>query len=244
MKVLITSGGTKIPIDTVRHIDNMSSGTFGSKIAYEFLKANHDVIFFKRKGSKSPLSTTIDLIDGYSIGEFAKWYNDRVKLQDRYIESEFDTFTSYKDGLEKLIKFDKPDLIILAAAVSDYGVKNFIDGKVRSSDNLKIELEPLPKLIKLAKEWSPRSLLVGFKLLVNSTDEELKDAAKQSIDNNGCDMVIANDLRDIKNNDHRLFIVTKNLLGMFIVTEFMSDKTDKNSLAKIVVDRSLKLFWE
>ena len=31
MKILITSGGTKIPIDLVRPITNMSRGTFGSK---------------------------------------------------------------------------------------------------------------------------------------------------------------------------------------------------------------------
>ena len=38
MKVLITSGGTKVPIDTVRHIGNMSSGTFGAKIAFQLLE--------------------------------------------------------------------------------------------------------------------------------------------------------------------------------------------------------------
>ena len=36
MKILITSGGTKVKIDQVRHIGNMSKGTFGSKIAEEF----------------------------------------------------------------------------------------------------------------------------------------------------------------------------------------------------------------
>ena len=42
MKVLITSGGTKVPIDTVRHIGNMSSGTFGAKIAFQLLELGHN----------------------------------------------------------------------------------------------------------------------------------------------------------------------------------------------------------
>ena len=37
MKILVTSGGTKIPIDRVRDITNMSTGTFGSKIAIELI---------------------------------------------------------------------------------------------------------------------------------------------------------------------------------------------------------------
>ena len=39
MKVLITSGGTKIKSDMVRSITNMSRGTFGSKICESFLYA-------------------------------------------------------------------------------------------------------------------------------------------------------------------------------------------------------------
>jgi phosphopantothenoylcysteine synthetase/decarboxylase len=40
MRVLITSGGTKVPIDGVRDITNMSHGNFGAKIAREFLNLN------------------------------------------------------------------------------------------------------------------------------------------------------------------------------------------------------------
>lgn len=32
MKILITSGGTKVPIDSVRSITNLSKGTFDSQI--------------------------------------------------------------------------------------------------------------------------------------------------------------------------------------------------------------------
>ena len=40
MRVLLTSGGTRVPIDRVRDIRNMSMGTFGSRIALELLRLN------------------------------------------------------------------------------------------------------------------------------------------------------------------------------------------------------------
>ena len=63
---------------------------------------------------------------------------------------------------------------MLAAAVSDFGVSNYVSGKIRSTDEMKIELEPLPKLIGAVKTIQHKTKLVGFKLLVNSTDEELE----------------------------------------------------------------------
>ena len=42
MKILITSGGTKVPIDRVRSITNMSCGTFGSRIADAFYSNEHE----------------------------------------------------------------------------------------------------------------------------------------------------------------------------------------------------------
>ena len=49
MKILITSGGTQINIDSVRRITNMSTGKFGSKIASELLKMGHEVYFLSLK---------------------------------------------------------------------------------------------------------------------------------------------------------------------------------------------------
>ncbi len=35
MKILITSGGTRVPIDSVRSITNMSKGTYGKNLLVE-----------------------------------------------------------------------------------------------------------------------------------------------------------------------------------------------------------------
>lgn len=237
MKILITSGGTKIPIDRVRNITNMSTGTFGSKIATEFLKLNHKVVFMKAKGSKSPFAITIDLSKGINTQLWNEHYSiNRLFIDhgDNYMEYEYSTYEQYAEQLKFVIGVEQPDIILLAAAVSDYGVENYFDGKMRSNDLFNIKLMQLPKLINRVKEWSPNSKLIGFKLLVDSKPLDLIAAAKRSVDENGCDMVVANDLQDIKNNNHKLHLVFKNN-----VIEYNSDMSDPNFLAKMVVKHSL-----
>ena len=238
MKILITSGGTKIKIDRVRDITNMSSGTFGSRIAEEYLKKKHHVVFMKARGSKTPMSTTIDLMhDPMTPQDFKFWQSEMLAYQNYYTEYEDTTYEQYAEMLKFVIGVEQPDMILLAAAVSDYGVENPVNGKIRSNDMLTIKLTQLPKIINRVKEWAPKAKLVGFKLLVDSKDSELIDAAKRSIKENDCDMVVANDLRDIKDNNHIVHIVTK--AGVTQCHTGPTTSHDKNMLARMVVRHSL-----
>lgn len=56
--VLVTSGGTKVPLEsrTVRFLDNFSSGRRGAASAEYFLRAGYAVIFLHRHRSLSPYS--------------------------------------------------------------------------------------------------------------------------------------------------------------------------------------------
>ena len=241
MTFLITSGGTAIPLDLVRSIRNMSTGTFGAKIATEALRLGHKVVFLKAKGSKSPFSQPLDFryfSDMQRATELRKLFNE---YGTNYEEIEYTSFDDYAEMLPKLLAQYNPDITILAAAVSDYKAKNVVNGKIRTKGDLTIELEPLPKLISKVKEWNDHTLLVGFKLLVNSTDDELIDEAKKSICKNGCDLVVANDLRDIKQNDHRLHLVTPKE-DDFNVLLLTHDKNDPNFLARAVVAQATVMF--
>jgi phosphopantothenate-cysteine ligase len=248
MKILVTSGGTKIPIDRVRDITNMSKGTFGSKIATEFLKLGHKVVFMKAKGSITPMTLHLDLYHHYQkltdvnilmkeMNDFTSFFADNIE---NYQEYEYVTYEQYAGMLKFVIGVEQPDVILLAAAVSDYGVENYFEGKLRSNDVLKVQLKQLPKLITLVKDWAPNAKLVGFKLLVNSRPNDLIEAAKRSINDNKCDLVVANDLQDIKDNNHKLYLVHKN--GELYVTEqFLTDHNDPNYLAKVVAEKTLTL---
>jgi phosphopantothenoylcysteine synthetase/decarboxylase len=59
--VLVTSGGTAVPLEknTVRQIENFSTGMRGARSAEQFIKAGHPVIFFHRKDSLQPFSVEI-----------------------------------------------------------------------------------------------------------------------------------------------------------------------------------------
>jgi len=51
--IFITSGGTSVPLEknTVRSIENFSTGRRGALSAEYFLKAGFPVVFFYREGS-------------------------------------------------------------------------------------------------------------------------------------------------------------------------------------------------
>lgn len=239
MKILVTSGGTKIPIDLVRDITNMSKGTFGTKIATELLWQGHEVYFLRAKGSKSPMSINIDMLQMAQpekyLAEVKQFYN---QYWTSYQEMEYKTFDEYRERLERLVKLESPDVVVLAAAASDYGVSNPVHGKIRSNDMLQIKLEQLPKLIHLVKTWVPDVKLVGFKLLVGSKDYQLIEAAKRSITENQCDMIVANDLADITSGKHKVHLVFPDEEPITYKTE---NSSDPNYLAKKVASHIIKL---
>ena len=236
MKVLITSGGTKIKIDKVRDITNMSTGTFGTKIAKEYLRLGHEVTFMRAKNSKSPARFTVDLAEGYEQGTLTKWYDEMVLLMPKYKEHIYTTYEQYAEMLRLLIGMEQPDIIVLAAAVSDYGIDNYFDGKLRSFDMLTLKLSQLPKIINKVKGWAPNAKLIGFKLLVDGRLPQLIEAAKKSLVENDCDMVVANDLQDIKDGKHRLQLVTKDN-----VEQYCTLPGEPDYLARMVVKHSFVL---
>ena len=207
MKVLITSGGTKVKIDRVRSISNMSRGTFGSQIAPRFLFNDWDVDFLAARDSRTPFDfkRVEDLKGTIELGKWENAYPFSSKARIRI--TPYTTFDEYEQELFRLLDENKYDAVVLAAAVSDYGVANYVDRKIHSSEEMSIELKPLPKLISRVKEHS-NTYLVGFKLMVDSTTEELRDAMEKSFRKNCLNMIVGNDLRDIKQDNHTLTIGT------------------------------------
>lgn len=215
MKIFITSGGTKVPIDPVRDITNMSHGTFGSKIATAALDQGHEVFYLVSNDGRSPFTLTTDFFEEQgTVKEMtvikrllwegkAEWCQ---RMYGRYQEVRFRNYEDYAALLKSGLEHYKPDIIILAAAVSDY-LTDASKNKVRSGDSLTIHLKPSEKLIGKVKQWCPSSFLVGFKLLVNASQDELLEAANHSIQKNGCDMVVANDFVSLLSGKHEIMLV-------------------------------------
>jgi len=171
------------------------------------------VTFLTHKHGKTPFKIEIDLhreSPEDAKAEVKNRWGEFELVRENYTEFVYDTYDDYAGGIPFLINNYTPDAIVLAAAVSDYTVSNKVEGKMRTNAQMNIELEPCPKLIsKIRNEWGYKGILVGFKLLVDSSREELIAAARESVIKNGCNFVVANDLRSLQEGDHRIILVTE-----------------------------------
>lgn len=199
--IIVTAGGTSERIDNVRKITNSSTGKLGMKITLELLNKYNDVKIYYvcSRNSLRPI-------------------NDRVEV------IEIDGTLDLKNNIENLLTQNKIDYFIHSMAVSDYmvdyvtnlesiksnDIKVISGNKISSNeDNLVIVLKPTPKIISIIKNISPDTYLVGFKLLDGVREEELINVAKKLRDKNKCDLVVANDLENIRKGNHKAYIIDK-----------------------------------
>ncbi|MEO8721556.1 MAG: bifunctional phosphopantothenoylcysteine decarboxylase/phosphopantothenate--cysteine ligase CoaBC [Ginsengibacter sp.] len=165
-KVLVTAGPTYEAFDAVRFIGNHSSGKMGVAIAEEFLARGADV-----KLILGPSQINVD---------------KKIKTE---------RITSAKEMYEACMKsFDSFDIIVMAAAVSDYTPKNKTESKIKKGSNgLLIELiQTKDILYEAGKLKSELQTLVGFAL---ETDDEKENALKK-LSKKNADLIVLNSLND------------------------------------------------
>ena len=181
INVLITSGPTRAPLDAIRFISNTSTGRLGKEIASEFIKNGARVTFIYGTGSERPEkgAKTIEV-------------------------------TTTEDLLRELegLKGQNFQVIVHAMAVLDHAPEKIIEGKVPSTEDWAIKLVPTPKVINRIRDWWPKSLLVGFKLEVGKTKEELLEVARQAMGQWKAEIVVANDLKDINGDKHLAYLLS------------------------------------
>jgi phosphopantothenoylcysteine decarboxylase/phosphopantothenate--cysteine ligase len=107
-------------------------------------------------------------------------------------------------GVERHV--DNADVLVSAAAISDYTTETRGE-KIRSGQDLTLELESTPKLIDTVRESHPSLPIVGFKLETGGSDEALIDAASGPLDRASLSFVVANDASVMGEDDTRALIV-------------------------------------
>ena len=129
-------------------------------------------------------------------------------------------------------EFENAYTLIMAAAVSDYRVKNKSDQKIKKNGNsLIIELIENPDILQeMSKIKKDNQVVVGF----CAESQNLLEFAKQKIAKKGCDYICANDIskKDIgfSSNNNELYIINKELEVYHIA------KTDKQSAALNILE--------
>jgi phosphopantothenoylcysteine decarboxylase/phosphopantothenate--cysteine ligase len=147
VRVLVTAGGTREPIDAVRIITNRSSGKQGYAIAE----------VAARRGATVTLVTT--------IGRPAPASVEVVAVQ---------TAAEMQEAV--LSRAPASDVIVMAAAVADFRPKEPPDRKLKKDEGLpEIVLEPTHDfLVDLGRDKGPAQVLVGF---AAETDDLVENAA-------------------------------------------------------------------
>ncbi|KAJ4286661.1 Phosphopantothenate--cysteine ligase cab2 [Kalmusia sp. IMI 367209] len=159
--VLVTSGGTTVPLETqtVRYIDNFSAGTRGATSAEFFLSHGYAVIFLHRQFSLLPYSrhyshNTRSFLDFMSEEHGRVVIDDQhqanmldvlrqytqVKREGRLLILSFVTITEYLWDLREVAQLMRPlgprAMFYLAAAVSDFFVPRdrMVEHKIQSNE--------------------------------------------------------------------------------------------------------------
>ncbi|KAI8889961.1 DFP-domain-containing protein, partial [Backusella circina FSU 941] len=224
--VLVTSGGTTVPFEnqTVRFIDNFSSGTRGATSAEYFLEAGYAVVFMYRLNSLQPYSRKythssrgfLDYLEPKDDGsiqvreEYTKqMYQallkyEKAKADNRILMLDFVTLPDYlfklQSGTQILARLQNKAMYYLAAAVSDFFIpsQKMPEHKIQSRDGgLTLTLDQVPKFLKpLVSNWAAKGLIVSFKL---ETDVNLLvPKARQALNRYGHQVVIGNMLNTRK----------------------------------------------
>jgi len=162
-RLVVSAGGTREPIDPVRFISNRSSGKQGHALAQAAADRGASVVLVTTTKEPGPAGATVVRVD---------------------------TAASMEKAM--LEEATTADVVIMAAAVSDFRPKAPSDTKLSKSDGLpELVLEPTPDILReLGARRRPGQVLVGF--AAETGDPVDKAAAKLAA--KGVDLMVANDV--------------------------------------------------
>ncbi|MFL2607760.1 MAG: bifunctional phosphopantothenoylcysteine decarboxylase/phosphopantothenate--cysteine ligase CoaBC [Flavobacteriaceae bacterium] len=167
-KVLITAGPTLEPIDPVRFISNHSSGKMGYRLAEEAERLGASVCLISGPSNETLTETSIDLVNVRTSDQMEK---------------------------EVMNRYQNSDIVIMAAAISDYTPKSYSNKKIKKESESKvftIDFKKTNDILYNLGKLKKNQLLIGFALENNN---EIKNAKKKLKEKN-LDIIVLNSLND------------------------------------------------
>jgi phosphopantothenoylcysteine decarboxylase/phosphopantothenate--cysteine ligase len=166
LRVLVTAGGTREPIDAVRYVGNRSSGRMGFAVAEE----------------AAALGAEVTVV----AANVALARHPRV----RYVDVE--TAAQLRDAA--VAAFGDCDVLVMAAAVADFRPATSHEGKLKKTgrDELELRLEKTEDVLSgLAAARRPDQTLVGF---AAEHGAGALDYGRDKLQRKGLDAVVVNDV--------------------------------------------------
>lgn len=255
LNIAITAGGTSENIDGVRKLTNVSTGSLGWQCLEAVLNQlssadNTDFHIYyihtetalrkELNENRNRFVDFIEITDAESVYQTVDDLTKRVNITHFIHSMAISDFTfSYAVTIKRLAEElyrktnGNPELSaqdfeeILQHPQSSYPG----DSKISSKEPLLIGLKTTRKVISLIKKNNPATFLVGFKLLRNVTEEDLMREAQRLTDENGCNMVFANELSRISGSGHT---------GMLIQNGAVVARPEgKDAIAKVIVEKMI-----
>lgn len=212
LRILITAGGTRVPLDDVRDL-RWQAAAFDTQLDANPAHTIPEHPSFRNR-PESQLATQIHLGNsstGRTGVQLAEALFDRghqitllassssPKAERSITTLRFDTFDDLQTALKQQLQSQEFDLILHAAAVSDWLPEQTQLGKVDSrADRWTIHFKPAPKLISQLKAWSKNSdvRIIGFKLTSRASRRTQDEKILQVFAHPGVEAVIANELTE------------------------------------------------
>ena len=203
--IIVTAGPTMESIDPVRFISNRSSGKMGYAIAMQAINRGADVTLISGPTNLTPPQNLKKLIR---------------------IESAKDMYDAVIENL------DENQVVIKSAAVADYKPKNYINKKIKKSDDdLSIELDRNKDIAYEIGKIKNDKILVGFAAETNDLIENARGKVKKK----NLDFIVANDLT----KEGAGFGVDTNIVKIIDkegnITEY--PKMKKEEVANVILDK-------
>jgi phosphopantothenoylcysteine decarboxylase/phosphopantothenate--cysteine ligase len=165
VRVLVSAGGTREPIDSVRYIGNRSSGRMGFALAAAAARRGAEVTLVAA-------NVTIEPPGGVRLVEVGS----AAELSRACAEA-----------------FDAADVLLMAAAVADFRPASVADTKLKKDRGAPtIELEPTEDVLEtLAQRRRPGQVIVGF---AAEHGPRAVDYAREKLERKGLDVIVVNDI--------------------------------------------------
>ena len=160
--ILVTAGGTQESIDPVRYIGNRSSGKMGYAIAEQAAHMGAKVILVSAPTSL-PIPSGVDFIS-------------------------VDSAVSMQEAVEA--RYNDVNVVIMAAAVSDFRVLHKAEQKIKKMESMTIELVKNPDILQGLGSKKNHQTLVGF---AAETEHVIK-YGQDKVARKNLDMLVANDV--------------------------------------------------
>lgn len=204
--ILVTAGPTREPIDPVRFLGNRSSGRMGYALAEAAL----------RRGAKVILITGPTSLKPPSVAEV-------VRVQ---------TAQEMRDSV--MANLERSTVVIKAAAVADFTVRNAAEQKIKRSGGMTLELEPTPDILKEVASCKGNRIVIGF---AAETQNALENARKK-LATKSLDAIVVNDVSQPGIG----FDSERNAVTILTSTETISvPETTKWEVAHRVLDAVVRL---